>query len=53
MDLLLARYAGVTSNGQTYVAWNWDMGADTPTGFGVLLYKGVQVMYQALDLVLI
>ncbi len=23
-----------------YVAWNWDMGADTPTGFGCVTYKG-------------
>ncbi len=23
-----------------HVAWNWDMGADTPTGFGCVTYKG-------------
>ena len=27
-------------SGNTYVAWNWDMGADTPTGFGAVAYKG-------------
>jgi hypothetical protein len=25
---------------KTYVSWNWDMGADTPTGFGCVTYKG-------------
>ncbi len=25
---------------KTYVSWNWDMGADTPTGFGCVLYTG-------------
>jgi hypothetical protein len=24
----------------TYVSWNWDMGADTPTGFGAVVYRG-------------
>ncbi len=23
-----------------FVAWNWDMGADTPTGFSAVLYRG-------------
>jgi hypothetical protein len=25
---------------RTYVAWNWDMGADTPTGFGCVTWSG-------------
>jgi len=33
-------HAGVNSNGETYVGWNWDMGADTPTGFGAVTYEG-------------
>ena len=33
--------AGSTNaSGSTYVGWNWDMGADTPTGFGCVVYKG-------------
>jgi len=28
------------NNGDTYVSWNWDMGADTPTGFGCVTYTG-------------
>ena len=28
------------SGRERYVAWNWDMGADTPTGFGCVTYKG-------------
>ena len=37
---------GFTSNGgwhsagHSYVAWSWDMGADTPTGFGCRVYTG-------------
>ena len=27
-------------NGITYVDWCWDMGADTPTGFGCVKYSG-------------
>ena len=30
----------VNENGMPIVAWNWDMGADTPTGFGAVAYKG-------------
>ncbi len=30
----------VNSNGNKFVAWNWDMGADTPTGFGAVTYTG-------------
>jgi len=25
---------------RTYAGWNWDMGADTPTGFGCVTYTG-------------
>ncbi len=33
--------SGMTNeSGQPYVAWNWDMGADTPTGFGCVTYTG-------------
>ena len=28
------------SASHTYVAWNWDMGADTPTGFGCVTWTG-------------
>jgi hypothetical protein len=28
------------SSSYNYVAWNWDMGADTPTGFGCVTYTG-------------
>ena len=28
------------NDGGTYVAWNWDMGADTPTGFGCVTWSG-------------
>ena len=28
------------SSSHTYVAWNWDMGANTPTGFGCVTYAG-------------
>jgi hypothetical protein len=31
---------GTDKSGETYVAWNWDMGADTPTGFGAVAYTG-------------
>jgi len=27
-------------SGDTYVAWSWDMGANSPTGFGCVTYKG-------------
>ena len=27
-------------SGGSIVAWNWDMGADTPTGFSAVTYKG-------------
>jgi hypothetical protein len=27
-------------SGETVVAWNWDMGADTPTGFSAVTYTG-------------
>jgi len=33
-------HGAVNASGDTYVAWNWDMGADTPTGFGCVTYKG-------------
>ena len=33
-------HAGVNANGHSYVGWNWDMGADTPTGFSAVTYKG-------------
>ena len=48
-----AYHGRTNTSGGSYVAWNWDMGADTPTGFGCVTYKGGEVMYQALDLVLI
>ena len=28
------------SSSYNYAAWNWDMGADTPTGFGCVTYTG-------------
>ena len=28
------------SSSHTYVAWNWNMGADTPTGFSIVTSKG-------------
>jgi hypothetical protein len=34
------------SSSHTYVAWNWDMGADTPTGFGAVAYKGGGARHQ-------
>ena len=30
----------INDSGVNYVSWNWDMGADTPTGFGCVTYKG-------------
>jgi len=30
----------INDSGFNYAAWNWDMGADTPTGFGCVTYKG-------------
>ena len=30
----------VNKNAETYVSWNWDMGANSPTGFGCVTYKG-------------
>ena len=30
----------VNKNADTYVAWNWDMGANSPTGFGCVTYTG-------------
>ena len=30
----------INDSGVNYVSWNWDMGADTPTGFGCTVYKG-------------
>jgi len=34
------------NSGDTHVAWNWDMGADTPTGFGAVAYKGGGARHQ-------
>jgi hypothetical protein len=31
---------GANTSGERIVAWNWDMGADTPTGFSAVTYKG-------------
>ena len=36
----LGNSGSVNASSDTYVAWNWDMGADTPTGFGCVTYKG-------------
>ena len=33
-------YANHNEDGKTYVAWNWDMGANTPTGFGCVTWTG-------------
>ena len=44
----------INDSGFNYAAWNWDMGADTPTGFGCVTWTGnggIQVMFQ--DLVLV
>ena len=30
----------INQSGQNYVNWNWDMGADTPTGFSAVTWKG-------------
>jgi hypothetical protein len=30
----------INEDNKSMVAWNWDMGADTPTGFGCVTYKG-------------
>ena len=32
--------AAYINSAQPYVAWSWDMGADTPTGFGCVEYYG-------------
>jgi len=37
---LLGNGDGSWNASNTYVAWNWDMGADTPTGFGCVNYTG-------------
>jgi len=36
----LGNSGSVNASSDTYVAWNWDMGADTPTGFGCAIYTG-------------
>jgi len=36
----VAHGGDVNGDGKQIVAWNWDMGADTPTGFGCVTYKG-------------
>ncbi len=30
----------INTSGASMVAWSWDMGADTPTGFGCVAYEG-------------
>ena len=34
--------AAYINSAQPYVAWSWDMGAATPTGFGCVTYDGTQ-----------
>jgi len=34
--------AAYINSAQPYVAWSWDMGAATPTGFGCVTYEGTQ-----------
>ena len=36
----------LNSSSHTYVGWHWDMGANTPTGFGCVAYKGANVVNQ-------
>ena len=36
----LGTSGGVNQSGNTNVAWNWDMGANTPTGFGCVKWTG-------------
>jgi len=36
-------------SGGSIVAWNWDMGANTPTGFGCVTYKGSNVVNQSVN----